>query len=103
MAAARKPPSKSDRRNGPLLRLVASLLLFLLFWGTKCCFPSQTAALRQQVSHLLSLSVDFPKAFSQLGRKLEEEGDIVGAVGDWCVTVFAPEQMEWPEKESPSF
>lgn len=93
--SAHQPP-----RNGSLLRLTAAALLFLTCLGLKTCFPSETAEVRQQLSSLLSASTDFQAAFSSLGERLDSGEDVMAAVGDWCVTVFAPQPITMEDASS---
>lgn len=101
MSASRKKQQKKAEGTGPLLRLLAACVVFLACCGAKTCFPEETAQYRQQLSALLSSTTDFKAAFTRLGQRLEEGEDVMGAVGDWCVTVFAPEPVNLPDSEEP--
>lgn len=101
MSASRKKSPHSGGENNALLRLIAAVTLFLLCLGLTTCYPEETAAARTKLSALLSSSTDFHAAFSRLGARLEKGDNVAGAVGDWCVTVFAPTSVtvETPNSE----
>lgn len=99
MSRSHRTASPNAPSGGAFLRLLAAGALFLLCLGLKTLFPAETVQYQQQLSSLLTASTDFPAAFSKLGHRLEAGEDIMGAVGDWCVTVFSPEPLVIEEEE----
>lgn len=100
MSDSRKAQPKKPCSSA-LLRLAAACVLFLLCLGAKVCFPAESMPYRQRLSSLLSSSTDFRSAFAQLGEHLEHKEEIAEAVGDWCVTVFAPEALTAEPADTP--
>lgn len=84
---------KRTRWDSSFSRLTAAVLLFLICFAGKLQFPEQTEPYRQRLALMLSSSTDFGAAFTDLGEDLSQGNDILAAVGDWCVTVFAPAEV----------
>jgi hypothetical protein len=78
------------------VRLAAAVLLFALCAVAKVHFPQQSLPWRQQLSDLIGSQTDLNQAFSQLGEELERREEVVHALGDFCVSVFAPEGVNIP-------
>ena len=85
-----------------LARLVAAALLFTLCAVAKIHFPQQSLPWRQQLSRLIGSQADLNQAVSQLGEELERREEVVHALGDFCVSVFAPEGVSLPAEAEPS-
>lgn len=86
-------PKKTTRWDGSLSRLTVAVLLFLVCFAGRLGFPEQTEPYRQRLAQLLSASTDFSAAFTDLGEDISQGNDLLSAVGDWCVTVFAPTEV----------
>ena len=94
-------PRRSKQTREPtastaLVRLAAAVLLFALCAVAKVHFPQQSLPWRQQLSRLIGSQTDLNQAFSQLGEELERREEVVHALGDFCVSVFAPEGVSIP-------
>jgi hypothetical protein len=91
---------KGDRRKnqphkegGGGLRLLIAALVFTLCLVGRMNYPAETEQYRQKLAELLSSSTDFQGAFRRLGKELSQGDDMLEAVGDWCISVFAPEDI----------
>lgn len=85
---------ESDWGSGSLRRLAAAIVLFLLCFVGKTKFPAQTEPYWGKLAATLSSSTDFRSAFTDLGQELSQGNDMLEAVGDWCVAVFAPGEIQ---------
>lgn len=79
-----------------LLRLLAAVLAVGAVLSLNLVFPGAAAELREQCAALILADTDLEQSFSDLGAMLKE-GDLPGAVEEWCIAVFAPEETEQAE------
>ena len=88
--------SRVSRKKQPLARreirrlsqLGISLALFLVVFLGRGLIPGQWNELGKQLRY----SADFTAAFAELGRTISAGGSVPAAVGEWCVSVFAPSE-----------
>lgn len=97
---SKTPPRK--HLSGPLLRLIAAVLLFAVCFTAKAYFPRQSQRWRGELTRLMGAQTDLEDAFSRLGEELERRETMVRAVGDWCVSVFGAEGVTLPTGETSS-
>lgn len=96
----RSKPDQSNSIPAPLLRLIAAALLFVLCFAAKVQFPRQSQHWRSQLTRLMGAHTDWEGTFSRLGEELERREQVVHAVGDWCVSVFGPENVKMSPGEA---
>lgn len=101
---SRKKPPMARREIRRLSQLGISIVLFLVVFLGRGQFPTQLEALGEQLRY----SADFSAAFADLGRAVSEGDSVSAAVGNWCVSVFSPTELEavsyglpedWTERE----
>lgn len=76
---------------GEVLRLLASLAIILTVALCSRLLPTLAASWKAVCGTLVLSQTDFEQAFSDLGRMIAD-GDLSGAVEDWCAAVFAPQE-----------
>lgn len=81
-----------DQRQ--LVRLLVCLMLFLAVFVGKEVWPSKIAETGEQLLTVIGRNTDFRGAFAQLGRAMAKEDSVIGELGEFCVSVFAPESEE---------
>lgn len=86
--------------SGKLKRLAASVLIFVFCFAARMLFPEQTQGTAELVRQTMASSSHFEDAFSELGTNLTEGKGLADSVGNWCVAVFAPQEISVPENES---
>ncbi len=86
---------QKDRAAGRLLRqLGVALAVFALWMGLRQSLPDQAAVWGSALNRLLTEAADLREAFAQLGEDLSRGEGVAVAVGNWCETVFLPEETE---------
>ncbi|MCD7946428.1 MAG: hypothetical protein LUF81_07480 [Clostridiales bacterium] len=86
---------QKDRAAGRLLRqLGVALAIFALWMGLRQSLPDQAAVWGSALDRLLTGTADLREAFAQLGEDLSQGEGVAVAVGNWCETVFLPEETE---------
>lgn len=95
----RKPTQKGrGRKKGQdghqLVQLLMCLAVFLAVFIGKGVWPSKVAQTGEQLLHVIRANTDFRTAFARLGQSLTEQESVLGDIGDFCVSVFAPVQPE---------
>ncbi|MCD7801396.1 MAG: hypothetical protein LUH09_00535 [Clostridiales bacterium] len=89
---------QKDRAAGRLLRqLGVALTIFALWMGLRQSLPDQAAVWGNALDRLLTGTADLREAFAQLGEDLSQGEGVAVAVGNWCETVFLPEETEEPD------
>ena len=91
-----RPPQKTQ--PDPIARrlsrqLIAALLLVGLWVTAGTLSPEAASQWGQRINALLGQSWDVTAAFSQLGEQLQQGEDPLESVGDWCVSVFLPQEI----------
>lgn len=79
-----------------ILRLLVAVLVIGAVLSLNLVFPGAAAELREKCASLILADTDLEQSFSDLGAMLTE-GDLPGAVEEWCIAVFAPEEAETPD------
>ena len=77
-----------------LIQLFVCLVLFLTVYIGKEVWPSKIARTGEQLLAVIHMNTDFRAAFAQLGQAMAQEESMIGELGEFCVSVFAPQ----PEK-----
>ncbi|MCC8129476.1 MAG: hypothetical protein LIO51_06015 [Clostridiales bacterium] len=86
---------QKDRAAGRLLRqLGLALAVFAMWMGLRQSLPDQAAVWGSALNRLLTGTADLREAFAQLGEDLSRGEGVAVAVGNWCETVFLPEETE---------
>lgn len=75
------------------LQLVTALLLLGLWMTADALSPEAASRWGRRINVLLGQSWDVTTAFSQLGEQLQQGEDPLASVGDWCVSVFLPQEI----------
>ena len=87
--------NRVDRLTRRLLwELAAAVAVFTLYLSAGVWAPRQADQWRSALSELLTGSADLWDACEQLGEDLAQGEDVVTSVGDWCVSVFLPAEVE---------
>lgn len=76
-----------------ILRLLATLAIVLAAGLCGWLLPNVAAQWKDACGTLILSQTDFEQAFSDLGQVLTE-GDLTGALEDWCIAVFSPQAAE---------
>ncbi len=86
---------RADRLTRRLLwELAAAVAIFALYLSAGVWAPQQADRWRATLEELLTGSADLWGACERLGEDLAQGEDVVTSVGDWCVSVFLPAEME---------
>jgi len=80
-----------------LTQLFVCLLLFLTVFIGKEVWPSKVAKTGEQLLAVIHMNTDFRAAFAKLGRAMADEESVLGELGEFCVSVFAPQTEEIDE------
>ena len=81
-----------------MIQLLLCLAVFLAVFIGKGVWPSKVAQSGEQLLQVIRANTDFRAAFSGLGVALSQQESVLGEIGAFCVSVFAPEQ-EKPVQE----
>ena len=73
-----------------LVQLLVCLALFLVVFIGKEVWPSKVAETGRQLLSVIRTNTDFRGAFANLGQALSKEDSVLGEIGEFCVSVFAP-------------
>lgn len=93
----RRGKERKRRENGrQLVQLLLCLAVFLAVFIGKGVWPSRVAQTGEQLLSVIRANTDFRAAFAGLGQALSEQESVLGEIGEFCVSVFAPEQEEVP-------
>ncbi|MCD7919984.1 MAG: hypothetical protein LUG45_07915 [Clostridiales bacterium] len=82
-----------------ILRLLATLAITLVVGLCGWLLPNAVAQWKAACETLILSQTDFEQAFSDLGQMMTD-GDLTGALEDWCAAVFSPQEAEDAEAES---
>ena len=100
-ASGRKNTTQKDRKSRrQLVQLLLCLAVFLVVFIGKGVFPSKVAQTGEQLLRIIRTNTDFRAAFANLGQALSQQESVLGEIGDFCVSVFAPVQQEVYESDS---
>ncbi len=77
-----------------LMQLVFCLIIFTTVYATQGVFPYKIQRLGENITTLVTTSVDVQQAFSDLGEALSEGESVIGELGNFCVAVFGGEGEE---------
>lgn len=77
-----------------LMQLLVCLLLFLAVFVGKEVWPSKIARTGEQLLAIIHRNTDFRAAFTGLGQAMAREDSMLGELGEFCVSVFAPRREE---------
>ncbi|MCD8341355.1 MAG: hypothetical protein LUC87_04260 [Clostridiales bacterium] len=93
---SRTPKGRAKRRPWyarEVLRLLAALAIALVAGLCGWLLPNAVAHWKAACETLILSQTDFEQAFSDLGQMMTD-GDLTGALEDWCAAVFAPQEAE---------
>ncbi len=76
-----------------ILRLLATLAVALTVGLCGWLLPGVAAHWKDACETLILSQTDFEQAFSDLGQMMTD-GDLTGALEDWCAAVFAPQTAD---------
>ncbi|MCD8143236.1 MAG: hypothetical protein LUD83_08200 [Clostridiales bacterium] len=76
-----------------ILRLFAALAVVLAVGLCGWLLPNVAAHWKAACETLILSQTDFEQAFSDLGQMMTD-GDLTGALEDWCAAVFAPQTAD---------
>lgn len=92
---------QKERKSGrQLVQLLLCLAVFLAVFIGKGIFPSKVAQTGKELLRVMQTNTDFRAAFANLGQALSQQESVLGEIGDFCVSVFAPVQQEAYESNS---
>jgi len=74
------------------VQLLVCLVLFLVVFVGKEVWPSKIAATGEAVLTVIRTNTDFKAAFLKLGQAITKDESILGELGDFCISVFAPDE-----------
>ncbi len=77
-----------------MLQLMVCLIIFTTVYATKGVFPYKIQRLSENVTTLVTTSVDVGEAVSSLGEALAEGESVIGELGNFCVEVFGGQVAE---------
>ena len=77
-----------------LTQLFVCLILFLAVFIGKEVWPSKIAKTGEQLLAVIHMNTDFRAAFAKLGQSMARENSMLGELGEFCVSVFAPRTEE---------
>lgn len=99
--SGRKKTARKEKKSGrQLVQLLLCLAVFLVVFIGKGVFPSKVAQTGEQLLRVIRTNTDFRAAFANLGQALSQQESVLGEIGDFCVSVFAPVQQEAYESNS---
>ena len=75
-----------------LLQMLFCLSVFLVVFIGKGVWPAKVAQTGAQLLQVIRTNTDFRAAFADLGAALSRQESMLGEIGDFCVSVFAPVQ-----------
>ncbi len=78
---------------GEILRLLATLAVALAVGLCGWLLPGVATYWKDACETLILSQTDFEQAFSDLGQMMTD-GDLTGALEDWCAAVFAPQTAD---------
>lgn len=91
---------KERKSARQLVQLLLCLAVFLVVFVGKGIFPSKVAQTGGELLRILQTNTDFRAAFANLGQALSQQESVLGEIGDFCVSVFAPMKQEAYESNS---
>lgn len=102
MTYGRGQKNKRSRGNGgkrcgnsrQLVQLLLCLAVFLVVFIGKGVWPSKVAQTGERVLAVIRSNTDFRAAFAGLGQALSQQESVLGELGEFCVSVFAPVREE---------
>ncbi len=85
---------KKEESARQLVQLLLCLAVFLAVFIGKGVWPSKVAQTGEQLLAVIRSNTDFQAAFAGLGKTLSEQESVLGELGEFCISVFAPEREE---------
>lgn len=85
---------KKQKEGRQLVQLLLCLVVFLAVFIGKGVWPSKVAQTGAQLLQVIRANTDFRAAFAGLGEALSQQESVLGEIGDFCVSVFAPTHQE---------
>ncbi|MBQ3089900.1 MAG: hypothetical protein IJD21_04975 [Oscillospiraceae bacterium] len=92
----RKPSGAGKTILGTILTVLVTLFLWTALSAWR---PELASYLTHQISSALPGRFELTSAFTQLGEAMQELKDPAKAVGDWCVSVFLPQDLTQSTEE----
>lgn len=91
----RRPEKNKEQKRGEgirrqLMQLLFCLVIFLAVFIGKGVWPAQVAQTGEQLLAVMRTNTDFRAVFADLGKALSRQEDLLGELGQFCVSVFAP-------------
>ena len=91
---------KKQKKRRQMLQLLVCLAVFLTVFIGKGVWPATVAQTGTQVLQVLRANTDFRAAFTGLGFALAQQESVLGEIGEFCVSVLAPEEEPIQETEN---
>lgn len=85
---------KKEESARQLVQLLLCLAVFLAVFIGKGVWPSKVARTGEQLLAVIRSNTDFQAAFAGLGKTLSEHESVLGELGEFCISVFAPSREE---------
>lgn len=87
----REKEERGTQARRQLIQLFVCLILFLTVYIGKEVWPSKIARTGEQLLAVIRMNTDFRAAFARLGQAMAQEESVIGELGEFCVSVFAPQ------------